>query len=564
MRLKRRDEERDDQRGDDRSDGKQAAAEVAARVEAVEAALASGSDRLDPDAVEHARSVLGRTSQRLRLGAEYTVVALAGSTGSGKSSLFNAIAGMEITQVGVRRPTTAVPTACVWGEGAQELLDWLEVPRRHRTSRESVLDADRQADLHGLVLLDLPDHDSTAMAHRLEVDRLVGLVDLLVWVVDPQKYADQALHAGYLRRLAGHQDVMLVVLNQVDTLSPGAADHCLTDLRRLLEEDGLPGVTVATVSARRGDGVAQLRATLAQVVSARASVSARAAADLHRAGRLLAEGVADTEPDPTRGDGATTLIAALSDAAGVPTVLDAVQGDYRRQAGASTGWPFTRWLGRLRANPIRRLGLRPEAPDLHALTRSSLPEASSAQRGRVAMATRRLVDCATVGLPPRWADDVRRAANPAGDDFADALDQAVTGTDLDLRRPRWWSVLGFVQVLFALAVVVGAGWLLGLAVLAYLQLPAPTTPGVGGESVPTLPLPTLLLFGGLLAGLLVSLVGRRIARVGARARRNRVARRLRDAITVVADKHVLDPVARVLGEHRSTREALRRFTGPSR
>ena len=65
------------------------------------------------------------------------------------------------------------------------------------------------------MLLDLPDFDSVEHAHRLEVDRLIELVDLVVWVVDPQKYADAALHDRYLRPLAGHAGVMLVVLNPV-------------------------------------------------------------------------------------------------------------------------------------------------------------------------------------------------------------------------------------------------------------------------------------------------------------------------------------------------------------
>ncbi len=79
-----------------------------------------------------------------------------------------------------------------------------------------------QHDLRGLVLLDLPDHDSTEVAHRLEVDRLVELVDVLVWVLDPQKYADAAIHDRYLRPLARHAEVMVVVLNQVDRLPPDA------------------------------------------------------------------------------------------------------------------------------------------------------------------------------------------------------------------------------------------------------------------------------------------------------------------------------------------------------
>ena len=80
------------------------------------------------------------------------------------------------------------------------------------------------------------------MAHRLEVDRLVALVDVLVWVLDPQKYADAAIHDRYLRPLARHGDVMVVVLNQVDRLAAGRTSRTpLADVRRLLAADGLAG-----------------------------------------------------------------------------------------------------------------------------------------------------------------------------------------------------------------------------------------------------------------------------------------------------------------------------------
>ena len=99
------------------------------------------------------------------------------------------------------------------------------------------------------MLLDLPDHDSTTVAHRLEVDRLVGLVDVLVWVLDPQKYADAAVHERYLRPLAGHAGVMVVVLNQADRLPAHQVDAALDDVRRLLAADGLGPVPVLATSA---------------------------------------------------------------------------------------------------------------------------------------------------------------------------------------------------------------------------------------------------------------------------------------------------------------------------
>ena len=106
------------------------------------------------------------------------------------------------------------------------------------------------------MLLDLPDHDSTEVQHRMEVDRLVQLVDMLVWVVDPQKYADAALHDRYLMPLAQHADVMMIVLNQVDRLTPAEREQCLADLRRLLATEGLARVEVLAVSAvdRGGHG----------------------------------------------------------------------------------------------------------------------------------------------------------------------------------------------------------------------------------------------------------------------------------------------------------------------
>src|SRR6185295_1315707 len=139
-----------------------------------------------------ARTVIDRAGERLALSRAHTVVALAGTTGSGKSSLFNAVSRLQISQVGVRRPTTGVAHACVWGtEGAGALLDWLGVPPSRRFVRESALDADDELALRGLVLLDLHDFDSVDASHRIEVDRLLRLVDLVVWVMDPQKYADK-------------------------------------------------------------------------------------------------------------------------------------------------------------------------------------------------------------------------------------------------------------------------------------------------------------------------------------------------------------------------------------
>ena len=219
--------------------------DLADQIYGLDQAVEACRGRLDDEVVDPAATIVQRAGARLRLSPEHTVVAIAGATGSGKSSTFNALTGLDLAAVGVRRPTTSWASACIWGGpgGAEELLEWMGIPLRHQTTRDSMLDSGRDArDLKGLVLLDLPDHDSTEVSHHLEVQRLIVLADLMIWVLDPQKYADKAVHEGYFRPMATHKDVMIVMLNHIDEVphdaSPGdgrgrqAAAHARRARRR--------------------------------------------------------------------------------------------------------------------------------------------------------------------------------------------------------------------------------------------------------------------------------------------------------------------------------------------
>src|SRR3954454_3764439 len=208
--------------------------DLGARVDGLQAAAEAARGRVDDRVVDDADTAVRRVSARLGLVSQHTVVALAGATGSGKSSTFNALAGVELSSVGVRRPTTSWATACVWGKaGAEELLDWLGIAPRHQVMRDSLLDLGKEdSALQGVVLLDLPDHDSTEVSHHLEVNRLIELTDLMIWMLDPQKYADAAVHNRYLRPLASHKAVMLVVLNHIDEVAEDRRQSMLDDVRR--------------------------------------------------------------------------------------------------------------------------------------------------------------------------------------------------------------------------------------------------------------------------------------------------------------------------------------------
>ena len=508
---------------------------LAALAEAVEA----GRGVVDDAALATASSLVTRAGERLGHGVEHTVVALAGATGSGKSSLFNAIAGSDLSTVGVRRPTTSVTSACVWGEGGDGLLEWLAIPRRHQLT-------DGDPALDGLVLLDLPDHDSIEAAHRREVDRVVAVADAVVWVLDPQKYADRAIHEDYLRPLAGHAGVLVVDLHQADRLTPAALEQCLADLRRLLAADGLEDVQLVATSARDAPGLGALTSALAGLVAAHGAAVDRLEADClaiaHVLGRHCTEGrAADGIDDRER----RRVAAALGEAAGIGVVADASARSYRGRAVAATGWPVTRWVRKLRPDPLRRLHLG--KGDGTGSSRTSLPTASAVSQARVETALGRLVDGAGSTLPLAWADALRDEVARRAARLGDRLDAAIASTNLGASRtPAWWRVVGFLQGVLLFVAVAGAVWLAALAGLAYLQLDVPDGPEVAGR----LPMPTALLLGGIGVGLLLAVLARPFASLGAR-RRARLARdRLQASVREVADAEVIAPVDAVL--ERST------------
>ncbi|ASR54158.1 GTPase [Cellulomonas sp. PSBB021] len=512
------------------------------RADALAAALDAGDGRLAPDLVEDTRALVARVRERAGLSAEHTVVALAGATGSGKSSLLNALAAADLAATGVQRPTTSHPLALVVpaGDGGQDpsaLLDWLEVDRRH------VLPAATTPLPPGLVLLDLPDHDSVVVEHRVRAERLVARADLLVWVVDPQKYADAALHQGFLRTLVGHDDVVVLALNQVDRLTPGDAAAVLADLRRLATADGIGAARALGLSAATGAGVDALRALVADAVRRREASTRRFGADLRNAAAVVLDACGPPVRGRTRDPRA--LVDALADAAGVPTVVDAVRRATVRAATARTGWPPVRWVAGLRPDPLRRLGLAPRPAPQAELARSSLPPLGAAQRARATTAVRDHADAALAGAPDAWVLAARARLDPAALTDArtgalpDALDHAIARTPLVPQRPAWWwRVVAGLQWLLLTAAVVGGLWLAGLAPMGYLRLPEPDVPQWG-----PVPVPTALLVGGVLAGVLVALLAGVAARLGARRRARAAGRRLRAAVAQVADALVVDPLA---------------------
>jgi GTPase Era involved in 16S rRNA processing len=530
--------------------------DIGERIDGLAVAVDAAGGRLSDEVVGEARAVVERAQGRLKLSADHTVVGIAGATGSGKSSTFNALTGLELSAVGVRRPTTSWATACVWGtQGARELLEWLGIPDRHQTTRDSMLDTRREGhELDGVVLLDLPDHDSTEVAHHLEVDRLVVLVDMLVWVLDPQKYADAAIHDRYLNPLRSHEEVMVVVLNHIDIVPEERRESMLADVRRLLDNDGLSRVPVIPVSAKLGWGIPELREEIAKRVSEKKATRARLEADIkavaHKIEAESGSGAARSL-SPARVE---ALDDAFAEAGGVPTIVDAVHRATRLRANRATGWPLISWISAFKADPLKRLhlDLGSAGKELTGRARTSVPAPTAVQRARVDSEVRALADDAASGLGKAWQESIRAASISRVDDLNDRLDAALGDIDLGASRiPVWAGLVRVLQWLLIVVAVVGGVWT--LAALVSGTLDDSSTPHVSGISVPI-----LLGIGGVVVGIALALVCRILVAGTARSRAARADQRLRSAVSGVAQELVISPVQQELAAYSTVRHGLDR------
>ncbi|MFJ1784433.1 GTPase [Streptomyces anulatus] len=538
------------------------------RLDALRELVGLSRARLDRDTLAEAGRVLDEAAARQRLSSRHTVIAVAGATGSGKSTLFNALAGAPISDTGLRRPTTSQPIACSWTDGAAGLLDRLAVPGRLRRRPHAGPAAFDEA-LQGLVLVDLPDHDSAATEHRDQVDRVLALVDAVIWVVDPEKYADAALHERYLRPLAGHAEVTFVVLNQTDRLPGEAADLVLDDLRRLLDEDGIalgehgePGATVMSLSALTGDGVPELREMVGRFVQDRTAATRRLSADIDAAAARLRP-VYVAEGRPGLGERAREEFTdRLAEAVGAAAAGQAAEREWRRNAGRACGTPWLRlwrWYeNRGLPGSLDRMG--------QALTP---PEEELTARQRVEQAVRIVADDAADGLPGPWAQAVREAAFNGAKGLSEALDdlavkagapgtskrgggteagQAAAASPLGGTpggrpakppRPKWWPAAVLAQVSMTLLQIFGGLWLVGQII---------------GVLEPGLVTPALIMLAGVVGGPLVEWSCAAAIRGPARRYGQDAERRLREAAAGCGRARVLDPVAAELVRYREVRE----------
>jgi GTP-binding protein EngB required for normal cell division len=498
-----------------------------------------------------AASVLEQATARAGFAGDSYVLALAGGTGVGKSSVLNALAGRTVSAVRAVRPTTDEPVAWLAAHRQDELmplLDWLGV---------SHLTGHADQDLAQIAILDLPDVDSVRTDHRARADELLPRIDALAWVVDPEKYDDERQHA-YLRDLAPHASRLRVILNKADRLTDDEIRLVSNDLERRMDAEGLNDVPIHVVSAVTGRGVPELRGALAAQADAKTIVAARLAADADAAIRRVAAAAAVDGPEPQPLLTTEARATAVRQAQAAALALIDPDGLARQARGAV--------LAR-----ARRTGGGLLARTVNLLARLSGFEARRADPAVHLAGWRRRGTLAPVLNPVRAALVEAGALLPAGSragllatigvgemdrSIEEAIDAATRETALEARPPGsvLWPLIGMLQLVAAAVLLFAVAW------YATLFLVPGASAGVATIQVPVigaLPMPLALLSGGLLASVLLGAlltlhatwVGHRFAgRVAAL-----VKRRVADAV----EQEAFGPLDQAESARRELGDAVR-------
>jgi energy-coupling factor transporter ATP-binding protein EcfA2 len=162
------------------------------------------------------------------------VISLMGGTGTGKSTLFNSLAGQIISKVGHRRPSTLRAVVLAPLDVARQLSDCpllnSESQVNHGHSQKQIV-THQQPELSGSILVDTPDIDSVEISNRINAENFFIISDILIFVTSQEKYGDLTGHEMTERaRLWGKKTVF--IMNKV------SSDIAYDDFRSALKARG--------------------------------------------------------------------------------------------------------------------------------------------------------------------------------------------------------------------------------------------------------------------------------------------------------------------------------------
>ncbi len=221
---------------------------------------ALAADWINTDAAQQLSDVDARSPDTLfnHDGSRPLIVAFMGGTGVGKSSLLNRLAGKAIARAGVERPTSREVTLYHHHSVAIKHL-----PEHLPLAQIKTAEHDNKS-RKNVIWIDMPDFDSTEQSNKHQVLEWLPHIDVLIYVVSPERYRDEK--AWRLLLAEGGRHAWLFVLNQWDR---GQTEQ-YEDFKQQLHKAGFAEPIIFKTACAEGlqaDEFAALESTIASLAT---------------------------------------------------------------------------------------------------------------------------------------------------------------------------------------------------------------------------------------------------------------------------------------------------------
>lgn len=330
-----------------------------------------GSETFLVQAREDLRSLEDQLERRDALDPRVTVIAVAGPSGTGKSTVVNTLARRNsLVPTGMHRPTTTELVAYVDAEvTAAPFLELSGIPRsvsvefcttRSNPLRDSLGMVGEGHQVRSAltqcghpIVVEVPD---TLLVPELTsaASQVLETADLILWTTDSQKYADAAFHSR-ISAFPRHPNSYFV-LTHTEGLTESQLQTLNQELAAIAERIGV-SPEILQISLYDESSLARFRETVAELSHAPEARCRGQQAAIHHAATKLGQdleldvtGEFSTQPvqapsvasPPSPAE--TKLVDQVTQVSGLSAMEANFSKQYLRAGGFWTLWPVLNWL----------------------------------------------------------------------------------------------------------------------------------------------------------------------------------------------------------------------------